>query len=128
LQKLCLSLLLTQILNLNAKEILGVNALLRYTKIKDVRPGMENLNLIVKVVRVGEARIISTKFGEAKTALALIEDETGRLNLKLWRSQVDLVKPGDIIKIENGFAVAFRGATEINVGSRGRITVIKRQM
>ena len=101
--------------------------MLRYTKIKDVRPGMENLNLIVKVVRVGESRIISTKFGEAKTALALIEDETGRLNLKLWRSQVDLVKPGDVIKIENGFAVAFRGATEINVGSRGRIIVIKRQ-
>ena len=57
---------------------------------------------------------------------ALIEDETGRLNLKLWRNQVDLVRVGDIIKIENGFAVEFGGATEIDVGSRGRITVVKR--
>jgi len=87
---------------------------------------MERLNLIVRVVDVGSLRTVSTRFGEAKTALALVEDETGRLNLKLWRDQVDLVKPGDIIKIENGFAIQFGGATEINVGSRGRITVIKR--
>jgi len=88
---------------------------------------MENLNLTVRVVQVWEPRVVSTRFGEAKTALALVEDETGRLNLKLWRSQVDLVTPEDLIRIENGFAVEFGGATEINVGSRGRITVVERQ-
>lgn len=98
----------------------------RVTKLKDVRPGLENLNVIVRVVHVGDSRTIPTRFGEAKTALALVEDETGRLGLKLWRKQVDLVKPGDIIKIENGFAIQFGGATEINVGSRGRIIVIRR--
>ena len=97
-------------------------------KLKDVKPGMENLNLIVKVVRVGFSKIVSTRFGEAKTALALIEDQTGKLNLKLWRDQVDLVKSGDLIRIENGFAIQFGGVTEINVGSRGHITVIRRKM
>ncbi|HEX69097.1 MAG TPA: DNA-binding protein [Candidatus Bathyarchaeota archaeon] len=95
-------------------------------KLRDVRPGAENLNLVVRVVSVGKPRKILTRYGEAVTALAVVEDETGRLNLKLWRSQVNLVKPGDIIKIENGFAVQFGGATEINVGSRGRIIVVKR--
>jgi len=88
---------------------------------------MEKLTLTVRVVRIGDSRVISTRFGEAKTALALVEDETGRLNLKLWRDQVDLVKSGDLIKIEGGFAIEFAGATEINVGSRGRIIVIQRK-
>jgi len=98
----------------------------RVTRLKDVKLGMEGLSLLVKVVSVGSTKTVLTRYGEARTALAVIEDETGRLNLKLWRSQVDLIKPGDIIKIENGFAVEFGGATEINVGSGGRINVIRR--
>jgi len=96
------------------------------TKLKHIKPGMESLRLLVRVVDVGKPRTVLTRFGEAKTALAVVEDETGRLRLKLWRHQVDLVKPGDIIQIENGFAVQFGGVTEINVGSRGHITVVKR--
>jgi len=85
---------------------------------------MDNLNLTVKVVEIGRHRTVSTRFGDARTAIAQVENETGRINLKLWRDQADLVKPGDVIKIENGFAALFNGETEINVGSRGRITVI----
>jgi len=87
---------------------------------------MEGLNLTVRVVRVDEPRIVTTRFGGAKIAIAVIEDDSGKLNLKLWRNQVDMVKPGDLIRIENGFAVEFGGVTEINVGSRGRITIIKK--
>jgi ssDNA-binding replication factor A large subunit len=86
---------------------------------------MENLTILVKVVDVGPPRVVGTRFGEAKTALAIVEDDTGKLNLKLWRDQIDLVKPGDMVRIENGFAVEFGGKTEINIGSRGHITVIK---
>ncbi|MEO0278679.1 MAG: DNA-binding protein [candidate division WOR-3 bacterium] len=88
---------------------------------------MECLNLVVEVVEIGPSKIVETRFGEAKTALAIVKDETGMLNLKLWRKQVDLVKPSDIIRIENGFATKYSGRTEINVGSKGQIIVIKRR-
>jgi len=93
-------------------------------KLKDVKPGMENLTLTVRVVNIERPRVVSTRFGDAKTAIALVEDETGVLNLKLWRDQVDLVKTNDVIKIEDGFAVVFGGETEINIGSKGRITIL----
>jgi replication factor A1 len=88
---------------------------------------MERLNLLVEVVDIGSPKIVETRFGEAKMALAIVKDETGTINLKLWRDQVDLVKPGDVIQIFNGFAVLYGGKTEINVGSKGRITVIRRK-
>lgn len=97
-------------------------------KLKDIKPGMERLNLTVEVVNVGPSRTVETRFGKAKTALAVIRDETGVLNLKLWREQVDLIKPGDTIRIENGFAIKYEGRTEINVGSKGRIIVVERKM
>jgi len=45
--------------------------------------------------------------------------------LNLWRDQVGLVKPGDLIKVENAFAKEFRGRVELNVGGSGRIAVLK---
>jgi ssDNA-binding replication factor A large subunit len=45
--------------------------------------------------------------------------------LNLWRDQVDLVKPGDLIKVENAFAKEFRDRVELNVGRSGRIVVLK---
>ena len=96
-------------------------------KIRDIKPGMECLTLTVEVVDIGTPKIVETRFGEAKTALAVVKDETGTINLKLWRDQVDMIKPGDIIQILNGFAVLYAGRVEINVGSRGRIILVKRK-
>lgn len=100
---------------------------MQHLKLNNINPGMERLNPVVEVVEVGPSKIVQTRFGEAKTALAIVKDDTGKLNLKLWRDQVDMIKQGDIIRIENGFATMFGGNVEINVGSRGRIIVLKRK-
>lgn len=95
-------------------------------KIRDVKAGMENVVLIAKVVSVSEPRRVQTRYGSALVANAVLEDDTGRIVLNLWRWQIKLVKPGDIVRIEGAFATSYRGRVELNVGSRGRITVIKR--
>ncbi len=94
-------------------------------KIKDTRPGMENIYLIAKVVTLGDKKTVDTRYGSADVATAIIEDESGRINFKLWRDQIRKVRVGDTIKVENGFAVLFDGKTELNVGSRGRISVVQ---
>jgi len=95
-------------------------------KIKDVRPGMENITLTVRVISVSKPRKVMTRYGEALVANAVVADETGEIVLNLWRGQVSLVKPGYIIRIENAFARQFKDRIELNVGSRGRIVVVKR--
>jgi len=96
-------------------------------QIKDIKPGMSNITLTVHVVSVGKSRKVSTKYGEATVAQAVVEDETGTITLNLWRDQVNLVKPGDVIRIENAYTKEFRGKIELSIGRNGRIVVLKRE-
>jgi ssDNA-binding replication factor A large subunit len=56
-----------------------------------------------------------------------VEDETGSIYLNLWRTQIDLVKEGDLVRIENAFANSFRGDLELNMGSDGKVVVLSRE-
>jgi len=96
-------------------------------QIKDVEPGMSNVTLTVRVVSVNRPRKVSTKYGEATVAKAVVKDETGSITLNLWRDQISLVKPGDVIRIENAYAKEFRGEVELNLGRNGRIVLLKRE-
>lgn len=96
-------------------------------KIKDIKAGTERIYLVAKVVAIGDKRTVETRFGPAEVAIATIEDGSGRMNFKLWRKQIDQVKVGDIIRVENAFAITFDGNTELNMGSRGRIEVLARK-
>ncbi|MBS7657958.1 MAG: DNA-binding protein [Candidatus Bathyarchaeia archaeon] len=95
-------------------------------KINQIRPGMNGINTIGKITEIGEKRLVSTRFGDAFVAKAVLEDETGKIYLNLWRDQINMVEIGDTIKIENGFSKEFRGQTELSVSSKGKITVISK--
>ena len=92
-------------------------------KIKDLKPHVKNVTLIAKVV---EKSRVETR-GQKRYASAIVEDETGRIKLNLWREQVDQVKEGDVIRIPKAF-VHIKGKTvQISTWStietmRGRIT------
>ena len=96
-------------------------------KIRDIKAGMEHIYLTAKVTAIGDKRTVETRFGPAEVAVATVEDETGRMNFKLWRKQIDQVKLGDTIRVENAFAMTFDEKTELNIGSRGRIAVLARR-
>jgi replication factor A1 len=70
--------------------------------------------------------MVKTRYGEVPLAVATIEDDTGRIKLNLWRNQADMVKVGNFVKIENGFVRSFRNELQLNVGSKGRITIVER--
>lgn len=93
-------------------------------KIKDIRAGMDGITVTGCLTKMGEKREVETRFGKALTVATLLEDDTGRIILNLWRDQIDLVKVGDIVRIENGFVRTFRDQLELNVGSRGKIIVL----
>ena len=75
-------------------------------KIEDLKPHMSNVTLVAKVVE--KSRVVRRR--QKRYANAIVEDETGRIKLNLWREQVDQVKEGDIIKIPKAF-VHIRGKT-----------------
>ncbi|MEM4487918.1 MAG: OB-fold nucleic acid binding domain-containing protein [Desulfurococcaceae archaeon] len=94
-------------------------------KIKDIKPGLENITITVRVIKVDRPREVMTKYGEAKVARAEVADDTGTITLTLWRNQIDLVKPGSVIRIENAFAQEYRGRLELSIGSKGKIVTLE---
>jgi len=100
---------------------------LQTLKLKLVQPGMRNLVVIGEIAEVGEVRSVTTKYGPARIATAILRDETGWVKLNLWRDQIEKVKRGDLVKVENAFAREFGGWTELNIGSDGKITVLSRR-
>jgi replication factor A1 len=61
---------------------------------------------------------------EARVADSTLEDETGTVKLSLWNEQIDEVKVGDRVRIENGYTNTFRGDLQLNVGYYGRLTKV----
>jgi len=95
-------------------------------KINQIRAGMDGITLTGRIASISDKREVDTRYGKAYVANAVLEDDTGRISLNLWRNQIDPVKVGDLVKVENGFVRTFRQQLELNVGRRGRIAVISR--
>lgn len=94
--------------------------------IRDLRAGMNHVNLKVKVLEVAEPKQVVTRFGNhASVAKALIADETGKINLCLWNQQVASVSAGDTVQIENAAVSTFRGEKLMNLGKKGTLSNVE---
>lgn len=68
-------------------------------KIKDLRPHMDGITIVARVVSKSRVTVRRGK----RYAYAIIEDETGRIKLNLWRDQVNQVEEGQLIRIPGAF-------------------------
>lgn len=84
------------------------------TKIKDLKPHMQYLTLIVKVVSKSDVAMFNGK----EYASAIVEDETGKIKLNLWRDQVEQVKVGETLKVTGVFAHIRAKALQISTWSK----------
>jgi len=93
-------------------------------KIVELKPGMRRVDVIAKVVELGQSREVTTRAGEqSRVADAVVTDDSGTVKLTLWNEQIDQVKVNNTVKIENGYVTSFRGETQLNVGRYGKLTV-----
>jgi len=95
-------------------------------KISQIRPGMRGICVTGTIVSIGDVRVVETRYGPARVAQAVLRDESGSIILNLWRGQIDTVRQGDTVRVENAFVRTFRGQMELNVGRDGRISVVRR--
>jgi ssDNA-binding replication factor A large subunit len=96
-----------------------------FLNIDELKPGMGNVNMKVKVLNTSEPKQIITGTGIKHDILeADVEDETGSIMLVLWNERILPIKVGDALQIENGFVSSFKGKWRINIGKYGDITKI----
>ncbi len=93
--------------------------------IKDLQPRQGKVNITVEVTEVSEAREFD-KFGrKGRVASAKVRDATGEVTLTLWNEQVDQVKPGQTIKITNGYVNEYQGEPQLTTGKFGKLEIIE---
>jgi replication factor A1 len=96
-------------------------------KISDLKTGMRRVDIKVKIVSVGEARDVNTKYGAARVATATVADETGQTKLTLWNDDIEKVSQDDVLEIKNGYISEFRGELQLNVGQYGKMNILKEE-
>jgi replication factor A1 len=93
------------------------------TKVRDLTPSSKQVNVLAKVVNVGEAKEVMGKYGDArKVAEAVIGDDTATIILSLWNEQIGQIAKDDVILVDNGYVSLVRGHMRLNVGRYGNMT------
>ena len=92
-------------------------------EIKDLQPNTSVDVLEVEVVSVEEPREFTNFRGSGRVATTKVKDSSGETKLTLWNDQIDQVKEGDKIKIENGWVKEYRGELQVSTGRLGKLTV-----
>lgn len=94
-------------------------------KVKDLLPGMRDVDQDMKVISVYELRTFESKFGgEGKVKSLLAGDDTGVIRVTCWGSLADeahKLEKDDIIRVKNGYIKENRGRAELHLNNNSKL-------
>ncbi len=94
--------------------------------VKDLQARQGKVDITLKVEDKEEPRSFA-KFGkEGRVCNCTTSDETGRIKVTLWNEQVDMINPGDTIKITNGYVSEWQGELQLSTGKFGQLDVVEK--
>ncbi|MBN1160072.1 MAG: hypothetical protein JXA43_02415 [Candidatus Diapherotrites archaeon] len=95
-------------------------------KIKEIKVGNADVNLIGKITWMGTLRTFQRDGQPGKVANIELVDGTGKIRVALWGEHTNLLtraNVGDVIQINGGYAREGLNNAEVNVGWRGTLIV-----
>lgn len=93
-------------------------------KIVELNSNSRKVNITATVSDKEEPREVNTRFGKNRVCNAIVEDDSGNIKLVLWGDEIDSIKIGDKIQIENGYIREWNGEIQLSVGKYGKLTVL----
>ncbi len=94
--------------------------------IKDIDLDVKWVNLKAMVIEKTTPKGVYSRYGNPlSVSIATISDDTGTIKLPLWNAQINSIRVGDKLRIENGRVRSFRGELQVSVGTKGKIEVIE---
>ncbi|HTS33798.1 MAG TPA: single-stranded DNA-binding protein [Thermoplasmata archaeon] len=93
------------------------------TKVRDLTPNSKQVNVLAKVMSVGEPKEVMGKFGDPrKVCEAVVGDDTATITLSLWNEQIGTIAKDEVILVDNGYVSLVRGHMRLNVGRYGNLS------
>lgn len=93
-----------------------------WSKVKDLTPQSNRVNVLAKVVSVGEMREVPSRYGPPrKVSEVVVGDDTATVTMSLWEDQIAIANAGETLAVDNGFITLFRGHMRLNVGKYGKL-------
>ena len=86
---------------------------LKFTKIKDLKVGMDDVNVEGTIDFIGDKRG-GSNYGAALYSHGFIKDATGEIKCTFWNEDIDKAKVGKKVKIIKGNVTEFRGTLQLN--------------
>jgi hypothetical protein len=84
---------------------------LKFTKIKDLEIGMEDVNIKAKVDFVGD--VMGKGYGEAPFALGFLKDDTGEVKITFWGDDIQKAKTKKKVQVLQCSIGEYRGQLQI---------------
>ena len=92
-------------------------------EISEVTSDSKDINIEGEVLEVGPVKTFLRMGRQGRVANAILKDDSGEIQLTLWNDQVDEVKKGDKVKIENGYVNEWKGNLQVSSGRNGTLEV-----
>ena len=94
------------------------------TTCKEAKQMRTGINITATIRDKSEPRTVNTKYGEAQVCDAYLEDDSGRIKFTIWGDDIQKVKNGDTVAIENGYTTIFRNEVQLNKPRNSKMEVI----
>jgi replication factor A1 len=89
-------------------------------KLSELRPGMENVELMVELISIEEPRKVTTYSGLEHTLVeGLVKDGSGSMGLTVWNEKIEElqgIEAGNTLKLVDCFITSYKGELSVNVG------------
>jgi hypothetical protein len=85
------------------------------SSIIELRNGMKNVNLRVKVTEKPEIMLRHSRYNgdPLRLCVVMVADSSGSISLPLWNGQIDAVSMGDEIDIKNAHVDMYQGLLQV---------------
>ncbi len=93
-------------------------------QIKNIMPGMRDVETAGKVIQKGDVRAFNTGARSGKVANITIGDETGSIRVVMWGEQADnamKMKEGDVLSIVSGYVRENQGRKELHANEKSKL-------
>ena len=84
----------------------------KFTKIKDLKEGMEEVNVEAEVDFIGET--YGKGFGEAPYAIGFIKDSTGEIKMTFWADDVKKAKKGVKVRVMGAAVTTYKEQLQLS--------------